>query len=449
MNACRVLLLTAVGWLLGHGDAQAHFLFVRIGPLAEAGRAAEVYFSEQAEAGDPRFILKIADTKLWLQSTPGDFEALKVQKAIDRLRAQVPASGSIAVIGACEYGVLARPKKTAFLLRHFPKAMAGTPEELNRLRPFDKVPLEVVATFAGETIHFVALREGKPLPKAEFHTVASDLKGEKLIADGNGRVTWKPARPGNYSIYTSFFSKASGTFGGKKYEEIRDFATLAFRWPLAPKEADPAAVALFEEAMAARARWERFPGFSADIRGKVDGRPFTGTVTVSAEGEVDLQLDDETVQSWVDDQLTSLVLHRGNGPRGKGEGKSVLRFADFDSDHPLGRLVAVEGGRFASSYRIKDRQILVVNRVLGNRQMTITVLDNERTAEGKFLPRSYIVQYWDAATGALQRSETVQERWQRVGTWDLPATHTVTAASGTGLSVRTFTLSKHVIANAK
>ena len=48
-------------------------LFVRIGPLAEAGRAAEVYFSEQAEAGDPRFIAKIADTKLWLQSAPGTF----------------------------------------------------------------------------------------------------------------------------------------------------------------------------------------------------------------------------------------------------------------------------------------------------------------------------------------------------------------------------------------
>src|SRR5207244_444661 len=31
-----------------------------------AGRMAEVYFSEQAEAGDPRFILKIAHTQLWL-----------------------------------------------------------------------------------------------------------------------------------------------------------------------------------------------------------------------------------------------------------------------------------------------------------------------------------------------------------------------------------------------
>ncbi len=35
-------------------------------------------------------------------------------------------------------------------------------------------------------------------------------------------------------------------------------------------------------------------------------------------------------------------------------------------------------GRFASSYRVKDGQIMVVNRHLGAQDMTITVLDNER-----------------------------------------------------------------------
>jgi hypothetical protein len=449
MSLYRLMMPTALALLLGHAEARAHFLFVRIGPLAEAGRAAEVYFSEQAEAGDPRFILKIADTKLWLQSSPGEFRPLKVFRATDRLRAPVPASGSIAVIGACEYGVLARPKRAAFLLRHFPKAMAGTPEELNKLRPFGKVPLEVIATVEGNRVQLVALRDGKPLPRAEFHTVASDLKGEKLTAGDDGRATWQPPRPGNYSIYTSFTSKTAGKFGGKPYEEIRDFATIAFRWPLAPTEADPAAVALFEEAMAARAHWERFPGFSADIRGRVDGRPFSGTVSVDPAEGVTVEIDDEAVQTWVEDQLQSLVLHRGKGPRGKGEGKPVVRFADFDTEHPLGRLVAFEGGRFASSYRIKDRQITVVNRTLGGRQMTITVLENERTKEGKFLPHTYTVQYWDGASGALQRTETVQERWRRVGDWDLPAAHTVSAASGAGLSVRTFTLSKHQLLKGK
>jgi hypothetical protein len=474
MTRLALLVFSAGVWLAGPGEARAHFLFVRIGPPAEAGRMAEVYFSEQAEAGDPRFILKIAHTRLWLQAAPGSFRPLKVYKATDRLRAPVPVSGSLAVIGVCEYGVLARPKKVPFLLRHFPKAMAGTPEALNQLQPSDKVPLEIMASVQDDGVQLTVLRAGKPLPRAQLNIIDSQLKGAKLTTDADGRVTWKPPHPGGWSIYTSSVTKTSGTFRDRKYEEVRDFATLAFRWPLAPKGADPAAVALFEEALATRAHWQGMPGFSARIQGSIDGRAFAGKVSVSGKGELDLVIDDDAVRSWVEDHLSSVVLHRTGGARGerkerglrvypsrgpsdpggqrdepKAKAKPVLRFSDEEVDHPLGRLVLFEGGRFASSYRIKDKQIRVVNRDLGGRHMTITVLDTERNADGRFLPHSYTVQYWDAETGALQRAETVRQSWQRFGNWDLPTSYTTTAATEAGLSVRSFTLSGHKLLRAK
>jgi hypothetical protein len=83
---------------------------------------------------------------------------------------------------------------------------------------------------------------------------------------------------------------------------------------------------------------------------------------------------------------------------------------------------------------------MVVNRNIGAQNMSITVLDNDRNAEGKYLPRSYTVQYWDAATGALNRTETFQNRWQRVGKLDLPASLTQTVSSAAGLSVRHLSL---------
>src|SRR3954471_19398312 len=104
MNARVLVLLVGLAWGLTPGQAKAHFLFVRILPPAEGGRAAEVYFSELAEAGDPRFVDKIASTKLWLQTEPGKFESLKVHKTADRLRAWLPASGNMAVVGSCTYG---------------------------------------------------------------------------------------------------------------------------------------------------------------------------------------------------------------------------------------------------------------------------------------------------------------------------------------------------------
>src|SRR5205809_5378575 len=85
--------------------ARAHFLFLRITPPAEAGRAVEVFFSDLPDAGDTRFIAKIAHTQLWLQNTPGTFTPLKAHKGEDRLRALLPGGGSLAVIGVCEYGV--------------------------------------------------------------------------------------------------------------------------------------------------------------------------------------------------------------------------------------------------------------------------------------------------------------------------------------------------------
>ncbi len=451
------LIVTACICLLSGRDARAHFLFVRIEPMAEGGRWAEVYFSEQAEAGDPKFVDKIASTQLWVQTAtaPGDFQPLAVHKAADRLRAALPSAGSVVVIGACEYGVLARPKQTPFLLRYYPKAVAGRPDELNRMPRRSETPLEIQATIEAGAIRLVALRQGRPIPDAVFHAVDAGLTESVIKAGDDGQATWSPPGPGRYAVYAQVTTKQAGSAGGKAYEEIREFATLAFAWPLVrpATEADPDAVAVFEEALAARAAWgDDFPGFAAHLAGTVDTRPFTGSLTVRDDGSVQVEADDPVALPWLQDQLASIVMHRLAGERGGSgpeQGRPVLRFADDQDDHPLGRLLTFVGGHFASSYRVKDRQISVVNRHMGKRNMTITVLDNDKNPEGRFLPRSYLVQYWDDAKGTLDRVESVQERWQRFRSWDLPTLHTVTAASDAGFSVRSVTLSEHRLLEVK
>jgi hypothetical protein len=419
--------------------ANAHFLFLRIGAHAEAGRSVEVYFSEYAHAGDARFVEKIKPTKLHIQETPGKFQPLVVKPGTDRLRAFLPSSGSVSVSGELVYGVLKR--EVPFLLRYYPKAVSGAPEKLNAMTVRKGSPLEIVANWSETGVTFTALRHGKPFPGALFTTVDADLVNEELKADNNGRVSWKPDAAGYYCVYIRATDKQAGEHGGKSYTEIRDFATLCFRWPLTSSGADPKAVSLFEAAIAKRAVWKNLPGFTAEVTGNVDGRSFSGTTTVDLEGDLTVETDEDAGTEWVEDQLGSIVLHRqaSNSSRPK----PVLRFADDDDEHPLGRLLIFDGGRFASSYRVRDGQLSVVNRNIGPMNMTITVLDNKRNTEGKFLPHSYVVQYWDAKTGRLLRTETVQIRWQRVGGFDLPAEQTVTIASESGLAVRTFRLTKH------
>ncbi len=459
MKHHTLLLAALVLSTLAADRAPAHFLFLRILPPAEGGRAAEVYFSELAEAGDPRFIDKIAHTQLWLQKTPGKFEPLQVRAMPDRLRAHLPSSDSLMVVGSCQYGVLARPKQTAFLLRYYPKAMAGWPAELNQLSPHGKLPLEIVATLDGGEVRLVALMDGKPLPKAEFVTVDAKLGNAKLRADEKGQAVWNPAAAGVYSIFLRNTRRESGNLDGQKYEEIRDFATIAFAWPPERKGTDAAAVALYEEAMEARADWRDFPGFEAKIAGNLAGRRFDGTVAIDATGHVTFSDSDpsreETVAPWVEEQLTSIFQYRlGGRPKIKSGFSKLLttglRFAETPPpDHPFGPLLIFGAGKFAPSLRIKDRQIQVDNRKLDKENMTKTVMDNHQNKEGKFLPRNYQVQYWDAATGRLLRTETVQNRWQRVGSWDLPVFIQVASAGDDGLVVRGFTLSEHVLMRKK
>jgi hypothetical protein len=432
------LALALVSFFAFGAVAHAHFLFIRIGEPAEAGRTVEVYFSEKAEAGDPRFIHKVAGAHLTLQTAPGKFQPLTVREGADRLRAALPAAGPVSVTGFLEYGVLKR--ETSFLLRYYPKALSGDPASLRALKPDPHSALEIDAKFEGDHVALTLLRDGNPVPGAEFTTVDDDLVNDEVKADTAGKATWKPPAPGFYCIYTKSVLKTPGQWKEKPYSEIREFATIAFRWPLSRTDADQEAVTSFQRALAARATWEQFPGFTAGIAGNVDGRAFSGKAKVAASGDVSLELDEGVVKSWVEQQLQSLVNHRLPSP--KEGGPPVLRFGDQDKSNPLGRLLIFDGGQFASSYRVQDDRITVVNRHLGRQNMTITVLDDTRNADGKQLPRSYTVQYWNSDDGTLERTESISNRWTRVGRYDLPQSIIVTAATKAGLSVRSIQFSK-------
>jgi hypothetical protein len=326
-------------------------------------------------------------------------------------------------------------------MRYYPKAVAGDPVSLAALRPRPGTALEIDATFKSDQVTLALLRDGKPVPETQFTTVDDDLVNDEFKSDSTGKAVWKPPAPGFYCIYAKSVLKTPGQWKGVAYSEIREFATIAFPWPLSRTDADPEAVAIFQRALAARATWERFAGFSADISGSVDGRPFSGKATVAATGAVSLVVDESVVKSWVEEQLHSIVSHRLPPP--KDEDAPILRFAERDASHPLGRLLIFDGGQFASSYRVLDDRIMVVNRNFGGRNMTITVLDDLRNAEGKQLPQSYTVQYWKAEDGVLDRTDSILNRWIRVGRYDLPASVRVTTASMAGLTVRTIQLANH------
>jgi hypothetical protein len=189
---------------------------------------------------------------------------------------------------------------------------------------------------------------------------------------------------------------------------------------------DPAASKLLADARAARANWAHFPGFKADVEVNIDGKVARGTVEVNAKGKVEMNIDDAASKDWAAPELRSVVGHRLDTST---DLNTPCAFLDDSAHHPLGRAIRVLNDEFHSSYRVRDRQIIVVNRAMKDARFSITVMENRLNEEKLFLPVSYVVNTWDMKTEALRSSSTFHHTWQRVGKFDLPATVTLVTAT--------------------
>lgn len=202
----------------------------------------------------------------------------------------------------------------------------------------------------------------------------------------------------------------------------------------------PDATTLMVRAHEARATWNGFPGFAADLVVLDDEELAQGKLEVSASGELTLELSDKRF-GWVERKLRSLAAHR----MADGDREYDVSFADENEQHPLGRLIRInDDALMGSRYRIQDDVIREVHRTMDDTRFTISVMDVARNADGGYLPKFYTVSYWDTKTGALKSTSVVRDDWIRVGHWDLPARLlTVESRGDAKRSVRDIRLSNH------
>lgn len=166
----------------------------------------------------------------------------------------------------------------------------------------------------------------------------------------------------------------------------------------------------------ARAVWDQFPGFSANVTISQNGDAKKGTINVGANGAIDLKVEGVENQRKVIGEIKSLIGHRLPSK----ERELHVSYADECTTHPQGRLVSFEDDRMGSKFRIKEDVITEVYRNMKEMRFVISVIDINRSKEGKVLPRSYTVSTWDQKTNNLKSSSSVNCTWKRVGQFDLP-----------------------------
>jgi uncharacterized GH25 family protein len=449
---------------------RAHFVWIL--PPDQEGQPARVVFSDSLQPDKPELLKKIAHTELFFIDKEGKTTPVKLTGGKDALEAALtPGQGSGLLAGVCRYGVVQRGQTEPFLLLYYPKSVVNISAN-GSLRTLltqacDKLPLQVVA---GDGTSIRVLWQGKPLAGAEVMVLKpgqekptegkSDSEGSLQLGEFGER--------GLVGIRVSHVEATAGELNGKAYKLVKHYATLTFplkdrkstgnvapgvgtlaslffhdgyfRIDVASKAVairtisdegskpaeNPAATKLLADARAARANWENFPGFSADLEVNLDGKVTRGTMSVDPKGKVALQLNDPAAAAWAKRMLGSIVGHRLDDG---SDLHTPCAFADDVTDHPLGRAIRVLNDEFHSSYRIRDRQVIEVNRVMKDARFTITVIENRLNAEKQYLPSTYVVNYWDTKSGALKTAEGHQQTWQRVGRFDLPSAAMVVSST--------------------
>jgi uncharacterized GH25 family protein len=199
--------------------AQAHFPFV---VPDDKGQSAKVIFSDSLEPDTNVNIEKIAGTKFTLRDATGKDTALEFKKEEGYLAVNVPGTGNRVVFGVTDYGVLQKGDAKPFKLMYYPKAVLGA---ANAAALGEKATLDVIADGASAKVRFRVLAAGKPvadsevtvmLPGGTKKAVATDKEGYTPVFEGAGR----------YAVSAKLIEAKAGEHGGKKFDEIRHYATL-------------------------------------------------------------------------------------------------------------------------------------------------------------------------------------------------------------------------------
>jgi hypothetical protein len=409
--------------------ALAHFVWIDVQHGMSNPVQARVFFSENPEPGSARLIDRLKTIEAWACAAGAQPRTLKLaawrDAALDRaaLTADLP-EGDCCLTAKCRYGVIER-EGLAVLLHYYARHLPGG---ISQSTDAIELPLDIVPA-SGPVGRFRVLWKGRPVPDAEVVVLASDGDGVEQKTDSEGLLKLAFDKAGSFALRARYVEPdQAGVLDGKSYSQAWHYATLTFEVPAA---ASPAAQQPAGQVLAAarghRAVWNDFPGFCANMDVWFDGTHAAGEILVNKSGQVEFKGLEQLGEGFVDRHLSSLVMHRLAG-------RQFDEKASFEEDdhHVLGRRLRLADDRMGSVYRIRDDVITEVNRIMGNKRFTISVLDVSRNDEGKYLPRVFTVSYWDTATGKLESSETVFHDWKRVGRFDLPRSLVVVSAGDGG-----------------
>jgi len=177
---------------------------------------------------------------------------------------------------------------------------------------------------------------------------------------------------------------------------------------------------LFRIAYENRYTWdENFPGYTADLKLTQGEEIYTGKIKVKADFSTEVTgIDDEKITESVTYQLKDIVTHRQRNSFEKTHGKNSFSFGEKDETGAIEILVS--GNAMGSKYKVREKEICQVYRVMGAMAFYINTHSIFETEEG-YVPITYDAVFLDAKTQEVKGERKFQEGYTKIGNYYLPS----------------------------
>ncbi|NJL65219.1 MAG: DUF3386 domain-containing protein [Methylacidiphilales bacterium] len=172
---------------------------------------------------------------------------------------------------------------------------------------------------------------------------------------------------------------------------------------------------LFRAAYENRYTWDKeFPGYSADIKYRYDGKEYNGQVNISTNLKAEvLGVEDEEAQKAIHGQAWEIAVHRVRRTFEQTHGENIFRYGATDAN---GAVEILMGGKAeGDKYKLRNNEVCLVHRHIHGVVVTINTFSSHETGEG-YLSHTYDSVYHDPKTGEQKggKSDFVDE-YEKVG----------------------------------
>ena len=204
--------------------AYGHFAFI---VLQAGGRVAELMISEDLSPDSGVSLAILQGTKLSLRDGSGKETPLTLVKGENTYTVETAGKGTRIVHGFADLGITPGGRSPKpYLLLYYPKTVVGSAfSDKNTLG--GDLPVELVPAGKAGEVAFLLLVKGKALAGAEV-TVILPSGTQKKVKTNELGVTESFTESGRYGAWARFWEPGTGEREGKKYEELRHYATLVF-----------------------------------------------------------------------------------------------------------------------------------------------------------------------------------------------------------------------------